>query len=468
MLLPSSSVPLPSPHQQVMHSLPECISAVPLDLPGPIAKRFSLHPSPTQCILGSGSYAIVRQLKDKETGEYYALKAVQKQPLIARGMLDRVYNEIATHQELKHENILTLHGYYEDCTHIYMQLELATGGVLSDWQVRCFPPSSRVPEQQAAIIFRQILSAVEHLHRHNIAHRDLKTANVLIVTLDISIRLCDFGWSTECVGTVDGDAELIAEVDPNVVNVNRRHTICGTVDSMPPEMLMGAPHGLPCDRWALGCLLYALLVGHSPYAVSNSGGVQLAVVRDRILTSRGVPYPAGVGSSAARDLIHRLMQLNPKARMHASTAMEHGWIQKYHSVSRDPSSLGSISEDDDDEVKCEEQRRGGGPIAAGMMPSPLPPSREIPARAAGLMEGTEPVVHTSTLANMALPPPLATLTSADLSPFALPLRQQQQPLAAAAAVPPPPVYSIPPLSSGQLPMMMMDSYWQQAKRGNLH
>ncbi|KAF4759478.1 hypothetical protein FOZ63_008139 [Perkinsus olseni] len=100
----------PIHQQQQMHSLPECISAVPLELPGPIGRRFSLYPSVTQCILGSGSYAIVRQLKDRETGEYYALKAVQKQPLIDRGMLDRVYNEIATHQELKHENILTLYG----------------------------------------------------------------------------------------------------------------------------------------------------------------------------------------------------------------------------------------------------------------------------------------------------------------------------------------------------------------------
>ncbi|KAF4656896.1 hypothetical protein FOL46_007639 [Perkinsus olseni] len=357
----------PIHHQQQMHSLPECISAVPLELPGPIGRRFSLYPSVTQCILGSGSYAIVRQLKDRETGEYYALKAVQKQPLIDRGMLDRVYNEIATHQELKHENILTLYGYYEDTTHIYMQLELATGGVLADWQARRFPPYGRVAERQAAVIFRQILSAVDHLHHRNIAHRDLKTANVLMLRpygandTGISIRLCDFGWSTRCDGEADsGDEKQMVSPDESLSeggSVNRRRTLCGTVDSMPPEMLMGAPHGLPCDRWALGCLLYALLVGHSPYAVhqGGAGSHHPAAVRDRILTSRGVPYPPGVASSAARDMIHRFMQLNPKARLHASTAMDHGWIQKHHSVSRDASSLSSISEDEI--VECDQQQQ---------------------------------------------------------------------------------------------------------------
>ncbi|KAF4688352.1 hypothetical protein FOZ60_002884 [Perkinsus olseni] len=330
------------------------------------ARRFSLYPSVTQCILGSGSYAIVRQLKDRETGEYYALKAVQKQPLIDRGMLDRVYNEIATHQELKHENILTLYGYYEDTTHIYMQLELATGGVLADWQARCFPPYGRVAERQAAVIFRQILSAVDHLHHRNIAHRDLKTANVLMLRpygandTGISIRLCDFGWSTRCDGEADsGDEKQMVSPDESPSeggSVNRRRTLCGTVDSMPPEMLMGAPHGLPCDRWALGCLLYALLVGHSPYAVhQGAGSHHPAAVRDRILTSRGVPYPPGVASSAARDMVHRFMQLNPKARLHASTAMDHGWIQKHHSVSRDASSLSSISEDEI--VECDQQQQ---------------------------------------------------------------------------------------------------------------
>ncbi|KAF4673745.1 hypothetical protein FOL47_010125 [Perkinsus chesapeaki] len=353
-----SSQPHPPPPPTIMHSLPECISAVPIELPGTIARRFTLHPSSTQCVLGSGSYAIVRQLKDKETGEYYALKAVQKQPLIDRGMLDRIYNEIATHQELRHENILTLHGYFEDSTHIYMQLELATGGVLSNWQSRCFPPYGRVAERQAAIIFRQILSAVDHLHRRNIAHRDLKTANVLMMRsygptdTDISVRLCDFGWSTSCDDEAGAENEKNADDDspPRSGSVGRRRTLCGTVDSMPPEMLVGAPHGLPCDRWALGCLLYSLLVGHSPYAGNHSVVHPTVALRDRILSSHGVAYPRGVGSSAVRDMVNRFMQLNPKARLHTSTAMEHGWIQKYHSTaSRDISDVDS----EEEFVKCE-------------------------------------------------------------------------------------------------------------------
>ncbi|KAF4691378.1 hypothetical protein FOZ63_021729 [Perkinsus olseni] len=468
--------------QQQMHSLPECISAVPLELPGPIGRRFSLYPSVEQCILGSGSYAIVRQLKDRETGEYYALKAVQKQPLIDRGMLDRVYNEIATHQELKHENILTLYGYYEDTTHIYMQLELATGGVLADWQARCFPPYGRVAERQAAIIFRQILSAVDHLHHRNIAHRDLKTANILMLApygatdTGISIRLCDFGWSTRCDGEADsGDEKQMVSPEESPSgggSVNRRRTLCGTVDSMPPEMLMGAPHGLPCDRWALGCLLYALLVGHSPYAV-HQGSHHPAAVRDRILTSRGVPYPPGVASSAARDMVHRFMQLNPKARLHASTALDHGWIQKHHSVSRDASSLSSISEDEI--VECDQQQQQQPPLWRSEVTRRVSaPLGQLSPRTTLLSQRQVAVASSHHLPSQAILPPMAgpppqrspregrkvaleapslppfstTVTAADLAKFPPPL-QQQLPAAHPATC----------TVAGHPPAALMPLYW---------
>ncbi|KAF4708096.1 hypothetical protein FOZ63_000401 [Perkinsus olseni] len=59
-------------------------------------------------------------------------------------------------------------------------------------------------------------------------------------------------------------------------------------------------------------------------------------------------------------MVHRFMQLNPKARLHASTAMDHGWIQKHHSVSRDASSLSSISEDEI--VECDQQQQQQPPL----------------------------------------------------------------------------------------------------------
>lgn len=87
---------------------------------------------------------------------------------------------------------------------------------------------------------------MDYIHKNNIIHRDLKPENLLINAKG-DIKLCDFGWSAE------------------VLSKDYRTTFCGTVDYLPPEMILNLPHDYKVDVWCLGILLYELIHGYPPF-----------------------------------------------------------------------------------------------------------------------------------------------------------------------------------------------------------
>merc|ERR1712014_246117 len=125
-----------------------------------------------------------------------------------------------------------------------MLLEFCAGGSLRSLCAQL--PSQRIPETYAARYFKQIVSGVDFMHQNWIVHRDLKPDNIVLTHMD-EVRICDFGWSAE-------------------VQIERAlKTTCGTPTYWPPEIFEGLPQGAPVDLWALGNLVYELLVGHCPF-----------------------------------------------------------------------------------------------------------------------------------------------------------------------------------------------------------
>jgi len=182
---------------------------------GDAAQRFSFE---TKDMLGSGAYGKVFKCKNS-AGQELAVK------WIFSGGVEALVAEIETHQHIgKHPNIVEMIGAFDrpGVTDKYVVMELAKGGELTD----VLAQRGKLSEQVSKGIFKQIVSAVQHMHAKNVIHRDLKTDNVLICT-DSShdaehpfVKLIDFGaahWAKD--GPLEASKFIgsVATIAPEVI-----------------------------------------------------------------------------------------------------------------------------------------------------------------------------------------------------------------------------------------------------------
>jgi len=251
-------------------------------------------------LLGEGAFAVVRRLRHRRTGEVVALKVVEKYPLHIRNMLPQLQREVRIQGNLQHRNILRLMSCLEDEAYVYMVLEHCAGGSLRSLCAQ--QPGYRLSEARAARYFAQILQGVDFMHQRLCVHRDLKPENMLLAG-DDEVRICDFGWSAE------------VQIEQAL------RTTCGTPHYWPPELFEGNAQDVAVDLWALGTLIYELLVGHAPFWGN------MEELRRKVLAV-DLRYPPGVLSHEAINLFYCLLQRDPRNRISASQLLaEHPWVR---------------------------------------------------------------------------------------------------------------------------------------------
>ncbi|KAF2864394.1 kinase-like protein [Piedraia hortae CBS 480.64] len=254
--------------------------------------------------LGKGKFGRVYLARERSTGFVCALKVLHKSELQQGKVEKQVRREIEIQSNLAHPNILRLYGHFHDSKRIFLILEFAGKGELYKHLRR----AQRFPEKQAAQYVAQMASALRYLHRKHVMHRDIKPENIL-VGLHGEIKISDFGWSVHA---------------PN----NRRNTMCGTLDYLPPEMIRPGRdenyYSEKVDLWALGVLTYEFLVGEAPFE-------DTPVMTQKRITRGEMTIPSFV-SAEARDLIKKLLVLNPDDRIPLEDVERHPWIVKYCGV----------------------------------------------------------------------------------------------------------------------------------------
>lgn len=229
--------------------------------------------------LGKGKFGRVYLAKEKSSSYVCALKVLHKSELQHGGVERQVRREIEIQSNLAHPNILRLYGHFHDAKRIFLILEFAGKGEL----YKHLRKEQRFPEWKAAGYIAQMASALKYLHKKHVIHRDIKPENIL-VGMHNEIKLSDFGWSAHA---------------PN----NRRKTMCGTLDYLPPEMIKPAAgsdgyYSEKVDLWSLGVLTYEFLVGEAPFEDTQ-------VMTQRRIVRCEMTIPKFV-SEEARDLIKRV------------------------------------------------------------------------------------------------------------------------------------------------------------------
>jgi len=157
---------------------------------------------------------------------------------------------------------------------------------------------------------------LEYIHSQDIVHRDLKPENLLLEAedTDTKIKLTDFGLSK----IYDNEFMLV--------------TACGTPGYVAPEILSATLYGPPVDMWSAGVIMYILLCGYPPFYNEND-----AVLFESILSANfhfHTPYWDHI-SKPAKDLIRKLLVVEPTGRLTATQAKEMEWFAS-HTPSQQP------------------------------------------------------------------------------------------------------------------------------------
>ncbi|KAG9139725.1 hypothetical protein Leryth_016667 [Lithospermum erythrorhizon] len=258
-------------------------------------ESFSIQDFDLGKIYGVGSYSKVVRAKKKDTGNIYALKIMDKKFITKENKTAYVKLERIVLDQLDHPGVVQLFFTFQDTYSLYMALESCEGGELFDQIVR----KGRLSQDEARFYAAEVVDALEYIHGMGLIHRDIKPENLLL-TADGHIKIADFG----SVKTMK-DSQIT--VLPNAASDDKACTFVGTAAYVPPEVLNSSPATFGNDLWALGCTIYQMLSGTSPFKDASEW-----LIFQRII-ARDIRFP-DYFSEEARDLIDRLLDTDPSRR----------------------------------------------------------------------------------------------------------------------------------------------------------
>lgn len=287
----------PSPQKP---SKPDALSRARLipNNPGNIREIYDIEAKK----LGEGTYGSVSSGRHRTTGAVRAIKTMSKGHV---KNMERFKQEIDIMKVMDHPNIIKLYETFEDRRHLYLVMELCSGGELFDKIIE----AGHFRETDAAVVVSHILHAIFYMHKNGVCHRDLKPENFLFLSkapIDQNqLKLIDFGLSS-------------------VVSTGKAmSTKAGTPYYVAPQVLQGHYDHL-CDIWSCGVIMYTLLCGYPPFYGKTDQEV-LQKVKGGNFTFEHKDWRHI--SEDAKGLIRMLIKFDPSQRYSAEEALQHEWIR---------------------------------------------------------------------------------------------------------------------------------------------
>ncbi len=253
--------------------------------------------------LGNGSFGRVFLARHNKTRVLYAIKAIDKKNKTNIEEKPYFRRELEVMYKIHHPNVVKLFGHFEDNNYCYFIMEYINKGNV--YNLLTLDKKRQLSTKFVASIMKDVISATYFLHYMNppIIHRDIKPENVLL-NEGIVAKLTDFGWSNY----IQEDKE--------------RKTVCGTPIYLAPEIIKEQGHDERVDIWCIGVLLFELITGTVPFK-----GNDIETLKSNILHLR-IAWPKEMNPDA-KDLISKILKLDPSQRISLEDMLEHPFFLKY-------------------------------------------------------------------------------------------------------------------------------------------
>ncbi|CAN8028546.1 unnamed protein product, partial [Ixodes persulcatus] len=243
-----------------------------------------------------GGFARVHELTDLTTNRVYAGK------IIPRSRLNRPYQKekvsgaiyLMRGAHMLHDG-RDSSAYFKNKTVLVV---LASVCVPLQSLVHLLKQRGQLTESEVRHFMRQLAEGVQYTHGQGVVHRDLKLGNMLLAE-DLRLKIADFGLATR----------LTSEV-------TKKYAVCGTPNYIAPEVLKMQGHGFAADVWAMGCIMYAMLVGYPPFETSTLSETYQRIMRNAYTIPPSLSEPA-------QQLIAAMLHPDPESRPSVVQVLQH-------------------------------------------------------------------------------------------------------------------------------------------------
>ncbi|KAM9852569.1 serine/threonine-protein kinase ULK4 [Aulostomus maculatus] len=273
--------------------------------------------------LGAGSSSVVFKGRRKGYLNYLAIIRTDK------AKRPEITNHVRLSSDLDHPNIVSFYEWYETCHHLWLVVELCTGGSLQ----HVISQDGGLPEREVKRLGWGLVKGLKHIHEFGIVFSDLTPAKIL---LDVSgvLKFGNFRFSKAEGETLEDVCSLLSTCEKageedfkeNLDNMMKR--LQGSPIYRAPEVFRGSETTMSSDLWALGSVLYYMYTGKPPFYSDSDTELIDMILHQEPSPPRQTVFPGNLPSEDFQTLLKGLLNKDPDKRMNWEQLLRHRfWTQ---------------------------------------------------------------------------------------------------------------------------------------------